>query len=343
MKKEFDVFISYSQDDTDIAEKVLDALENAGLKCFMDRSGISAQDDWLSTLASAIQGSCIFLSLISRTYIGSDYSRSEMQLALMERKRGGLTVLPYLVDDGIGDEEVKRLVGTVPWLTRRDTPVGPALAEEVRSALRSGFIRKESAVATPRVLENHCYYHPERGVAAHCIDCSKNLCRDCAEKYTAEDGKTVPICPECAERRNKKIEEEKAADLENVTAEYKKAKKSFLGKTVAGLILGATLFCVITFGSGAKVWVGLVVAIFLFFLPFGLGVAAATQNPRNHPDNNPGCLLMLLFAFFGGIVFFFKDLSELDDLKRVISPEQFTEDNSNSIDEHENPGKRLGW
>jgi hypothetical protein len=37
----------------------------------------------------------------------------------------------------------------------------------------------------------NCYYHPGQAAVAHCVDCGKGLCYDCAHKHT------IPICPEC--------------------------------------------------------------------------------------------------------------------------------------------------
>lgn len=43
----------------------------------------------------------------------------------------------------------------------------------------------------------NCFYHPSRPAVAHCPDCGKGLCSECAAKFEK------PICPECNGKRGK--------------------------------------------------------------------------------------------------------------------------------------------
>lgn len=47
----YDVFISYSWDDIDIAKKIYSALNNAGLKCCFDKETIPGGADFLKNTA----------------------------------------------------------------------------------------------------------------------------------------------------------------------------------------------------------------------------------------------------------------------------------------------------
>ena len=46
----YDVFISYSRKDKDIADKIYACLTHAGFSCFMDRKGISGGADFPAVL-----------------------------------------------------------------------------------------------------------------------------------------------------------------------------------------------------------------------------------------------------------------------------------------------------
>ena len=320
-EKEYDVFISYAHSDVDVAAKVLASLKGAGLECFIDRGDIGGGDDWLSSIASAIQGSCIFLPLISRSFIDSDYSKSELQLALMEKKRGGCAVLPYLIEDGIAEDkaaEVTLLLGSVQWITRQEVPIGTPLADVIRQTLRGGFIKKESLSAPPKALETHCYYHPDRGVVARCVDCGKNLCRECADKYHDEENHPLSLCDICAEKRQAKEEKERVRasternlQYEEEKKEYRKQVAAFLVKLCITIILLVSLWDI--YGPPEEWWEALI--LMLSFLPFGLTAFAAAMEPVAYREDgtpvNSGCFLGIILGSLFGFIYMFRDLMNL--------------------------------
>ena len=52
----YDVFISYSRKDSEIAGKSHKALDEAGISCFIDLEGISGGADFPAVLSEAIMG-----------------------------------------------------------------------------------------------------------------------------------------------------------------------------------------------------------------------------------------------------------------------------------------------
>ena len=359
MKKEYDVFISYAHEDSDIASMVYGALEKKGLKCFIDKDGISGGDDWLSVLAASIQKSCIFIPLVSRAFYVSDYSMNELQLAVMEQKRGSLTIFPYIIEEGTEAEmpaEMTLLIGSVQWLSRREVPIGPVLAERVRESLRDGFIRKEPLTLPTRPLENHCYYHPSRSVVAYCVDCGKNLCRECADKYQDNDGRSVHICDDCFERRHmrkEKMEQEKRQAaikkkqdaLSAAKEEHEDKVSKFFMKLLASILLGMLIFVGLysNNATGAAYW-----SLLLSFFPYGFMIGLAGLDAGSEPTvkfsdgtTNGGCLigiiLGLLLGTFGGVFVFFRDLIDLlnysSDSNEILSyDESFSEADGDSAE-----------
>ena len=333
MKKEYDVFISYASQDEDDARNVLSSLETVGLKCFIGKDGTTGGDYWLSALANAIQASCIFIPLISKSYYESDYSRNELQLALLEQKRGSLRIFPYFIEDSADIEmpaEMAQLIGSVRRISRNDVPVGPVLANAIRDALREGFIQKGLAMETPRALDNHCYYHSDRTVVAHCVDCGKNLCRECADRHFDKNGRSIHICDDCLQRRAErdmqrkalKIEERKrerqvAIDAAKEEREIKSSK--FFIKLFISILIGVLIVAALISDDAPS---GAYWLLLLSFFPYGFmaalaGFDAGTTPTVKYSDGttNGGCLTGILLGLLGGVVggifIFFRDMFDL--------------------------------
>lgn len=62
----YDVFISYSRKDSEVAGQIYNALSAQGLTCFIDLEGISGGTDFTDVIAEAIMGSRLFLLLASK-------------------------------------------------------------------------------------------------------------------------------------------------------------------------------------------------------------------------------------------------------------------------------------
>lgn len=313
MEKKYDVFISYAHEDADVEGRIEAALRGAGLDVFVDNRNISGGDNWLATIAGAIQESCIFLALVSRSYCASSYSKRELNLAIMGHDEGGLKVIPYMIDNGLMEDapaDMKMLIGSLQWVTIDQYPVGDSLVKLLKDTLRGGFLRKEMAVSVPKALETHCFFHPGRGVAGRCMECGKNLCSECAARYTSDKGGKVCLCEDCATRRDKAIETAELEERERLEEEHASKRQSFFTKL--GLSIGLSLFLslILFINDVDSGWVYFI-AVMVSFLPFGFGTMLNSADPRNHPDNNPGCLLQLIIGIFAGIFLFFIELISL--------------------------------
>ena len=83
----YDAFLSYSREDSAVAERVRETLEACGVRVFQD-SSIQPGDKWVGVLESAIQQSGVFLALVSEHWSSSKWGLREMRMALVE-ERGG--------------------------------------------------------------------------------------------------------------------------------------------------------------------------------------------------------------------------------------------------------------
>jgi len=109
-KTEFDVFISYSRKDSEIAERVFATLSAGGIRCFIDR-GISGGADFPAVLAEAIQSSRMLLFVASANSYASQYTLKELTFALHENCR----ILPLIIDGSELPPQLHFLLSNINW------------------------------------------------------------------------------------------------------------------------------------------------------------------------------------------------------------------------------------
>jgi hypothetical protein len=93
----YDVFISYSWNDIDIAKEIYDAIDNAGLRCCFDKETFHGGADFPKITASNICNSDIFLFLGSKSSFTSGWAPDEVAFAKSHKPRGKL--LYYSIDN----------------------------------------------------------------------------------------------------------------------------------------------------------------------------------------------------------------------------------------------------
>ena len=111
----YDVFISYSRKDSDVADKIYDALTAEGLTCFIDRTGISGGADFTEVITTAILESKMMLLVASENAYASDFTLKELTFAVSNK--GGRFVLPLIVDGSSLPKSVEFLLSNINWRT----------------------------------------------------------------------------------------------------------------------------------------------------------------------------------------------------------------------------------
>jgi hypothetical protein len=87
------VFISYARADTDFTDKLAGALIRNGIEVQIDRTDLTALDDWRRQLRKLMRGSDMVVCVLSPEWSGSDTCKWEFQQALSLGKR--LTPVRY--------------------------------------------------------------------------------------------------------------------------------------------------------------------------------------------------------------------------------------------------------
>jgi TolB-like protein/Flp pilus assembly protein TadD len=142
------VFISYASQDAEAGSRICQALREAGVEVWFDRSELRGGDAWDQSIRKQIKTCALFLPVISRNTHDRDegYFRLEWKLAvdrchLMAADKAFL--LPVVIDDTRDDDErVPERFREVQW-TRLPGGVTPlAFVERVRRLL-SGELSQE--------------------------------------------------------------------------------------------------------------------------------------------------------------------------------------------------------
>ena len=130
----YDVFISYSRKDAEVADHIYEALEASGIRCFIDREGISGGADFPRVLADAILHSRLLLFLASQQSYASEFTQKELTFAVS--KKGSRFIFPLIIDGSSLPESLEFLLSDINWrkLSGRYT-VEKELVEEVKKRL----------------------------------------------------------------------------------------------------------------------------------------------------------------------------------------------------------------
>ena len=109
----YDVVISYSRKDSEVAAKIYDALEAAGLQCFIDRDGISGGADFPMILAEAIMESKLLLLVASENSYQSEFTQKELTFAVSNK--GSRFIFPLIVDGSKMPPKLEFLLSDINW------------------------------------------------------------------------------------------------------------------------------------------------------------------------------------------------------------------------------------
>lgn len=117
------VFLSYSSRDEAAAFAVRDALEAAGIACWVAPRQLEGGSGWAAGIVDAIKASKLVVLLFSRHSNESPQVVREVQCAVSNR----LPVLPVRLEDLTPSADMEYFLGTTHWHTAFPQPIGPHL------------------------------------------------------------------------------------------------------------------------------------------------------------------------------------------------------------------------
>ncbi|MEA3211585.1 MAG: hypothetical protein QOE70_4642 [Chthoniobacter sp.] len=94
-----DVFISYAREDQEFVRRLSDGLAAAGREAWVDWTNIPPTVEWLTEIFAGIEGTAVFVILISPESVGSAICQQEIAHAVEHHKRL-VPILHRAVEDG---------------------------------------------------------------------------------------------------------------------------------------------------------------------------------------------------------------------------------------------------
>lgn len=306
LEKKYDVFVSYSHEDEKVAQQICHLFDEYQISYFLDKGSIKPASNWLEIIAESIKSCKVFLLLVSKNIFASDYSMMELKYAYSEQNNCNISILPYLIDDGITEDmlpaSMKMMLNSIQWISNNEHPIGDSLIKDIKELLSGRHIEKIELGALPKAVEMHCYKHLNKTVAGYCTDCGKFLCSDCVSKHTP------CLCDSCYETRISKIKQKK--------------RRPFITKCIIGAILACGyaiklikngIFFEMTLDMVTFDMVLIWFLIMLFCIPFGFSIF--NYKKAYDKDGLYGVIIRVMmaicFSIFCGIFIFIRDIIRL--------------------------------
>jgi hypothetical protein len=147
-----DVFISYAVEDRQVADKVCEALERGGIKCWIAPRDVPFGDDYEESIVDAISTSRLLVLVLSSHSNASSHVKREVQNAC-SGECGGQYVVPFRIEEVEYNKALRYYLGSRQWLDASTPPLARhlgRLVEHVRASLsRSGGEAKAVEPPTP--------------------------------------------------------------------------------------------------------------------------------------------------------------------------------------------------
>ncbi|WP_419191612.1 toll/interleukin-1 receptor domain-containing protein [Engelhardtia mirabilis] len=137
------VFISYSNVDRRIADRVCEQLEAAGIVCWMAPRDILAGADWSASIIDALGAAKVLVLVLSDASNGSKQVHREVERA----GSGELPIVTLRVEDVRPSKLLEYFISKHHWLDATSAPLEPHLVELVRSV--GLLLEREVSVPAP--------------------------------------------------------------------------------------------------------------------------------------------------------------------------------------------------
>lgn len=139
---QYDVFISYSRKDTEIANQICKAFDEVGITYFIDRQGISGGFEFPTVLAEAIVNCKIFLYIASQNSYESRFTQSEITFAFNEKPKG--SILPYIIDGSTMPPALRFVFSNINWRRLEEHPINTVLVDDLLNLLGKKRMPKQN-------------------------------------------------------------------------------------------------------------------------------------------------------------------------------------------------------
>lgn len=146
----FDVFISYSSAEKEIAEKVCDLLELEAVPCWIAPRDVTPGSFWPASIVQAVKNAKVMVLLFSKNSNNSDEVSREVTLAASNK----LIIIPIKISKGRPSDSMEYYLTNTHWLDATSMPLEQAVSNAVaviKAVLKiepSSIKAKENIIST---------------------------------------------------------------------------------------------------------------------------------------------------------------------------------------------------
>ena len=119
LQSKYDVFISYSIKDKNIADAVCNNLENNKIRCWIAPRDIKPGDDWGASIIESIKNSSVMILVFSSESNNSPQVVREVERAVNR----GLPIIPFRIEDVKPSESMEYFISSTHWLDALTPPI----------------------------------------------------------------------------------------------------------------------------------------------------------------------------------------------------------------------------
>ena len=116
----YDVFLSYSRADGQIADHIYEELTDYGLNVFFDRFSIGS-GSFPERIAQGIKESKVILFLASRNSVAANYAPDELVFAKNNKPRNSIIV--YRIDSSVFPDDIELLLSSLNHRNIENDPI----------------------------------------------------------------------------------------------------------------------------------------------------------------------------------------------------------------------------
>ena len=116
-----EVFISYSSQNQDVADMLVDTAKSNGIDCWIASSSIEA-GSYAKQIVQGIKEARIFVVIVSESAILSPHVKNELDIAT-SRIKDGLIIMPFKIDDAELDDECRYYLGRQEFFMGEKPPI----------------------------------------------------------------------------------------------------------------------------------------------------------------------------------------------------------------------------
>ena len=148
----YDVFISYSRANFDIADKIRHVLEQNNLKCWIAPRDIPSGKNYLRGVAEGIRMTKIVVLVYSKHSQNSDYVNNEVEMAFSNNK----PILSFNIDQSEPSEDMKYYLKVTQWLNAYPNP-----EDEFETLIRDALKLCDESIDSPIMLDFTNFRHED--------------------------------------------------------------------------------------------------------------------------------------------------------------------------------------